>query len=160
MPNVDLSLIGFAATVFTIATLGYATVATLLQVRAGGANAVRARGVNSKPFLKGRTAAIQPGKASTTFGVRAGLVSPPARLAALSASIQIERLSGYVGEQLERVSDAEQLHRRAGQQLDLASYSIQSLARELGSIVPSLRSAPAVREAEAETVGNSLSLAA
>ncbi|MBX9926379.1 MAG: hypothetical protein K2Y05_08485 [Hyphomicrobiaceae bacterium] len=159
MPNVDLSLIGFAATVFTLATLGYATVATLFQVRARGANAARARGVNSAPVSTNHTS-FQSGNARIADVMRAGRVSPPAPIGMLSASSQIERLSGYVGEQLERVSDAEQLHRRAGQQLDLASYSIQMLSRELGTIVPSLKPVPLALEAEAAPLRGGLSLAA
>ncbi len=161
----DPGLVTFAAVVFTLATLGYAATSTMLGHRIVASAARRTKSTLSHRSNVTLLAATRPmafgasgSRGRQPMDPHAAETVPSAH--GLSSSRQIERLAGYVGEQTARVANAETLHRNAGQQLDLASYSIQTLVRELADIVPSLKPTVVVRDTSPPAAQSGLSLAA
>jgi len=133
--NFDLGLLGFAVAVFAGATLFYAGMSSLFR--------------GSRKQLSSSTGSARSVKLPT----RSTALPDPARhlatdrrpvaAAGSTATSQLDRLAGLIGDQFDRADATQRLHNRAGQQLDLASYAIQTLVQDLRGIVPSLAPAPA-----------------
>lgn len=142
--SIDPNMAVFAVTVFAIATLSYIAVTFLLANRRLprsferlAAGSLPERAVKGVKFAGGSRITPKSGP---------GPKPDPAQLPCQTATHQIDRLAEFVGEQSGRVAVAEELHISAGQQLDLASYAIQTLRSEVGSVAPSLARAPDAAE--------------
>lgn len=134
--SIDPNMALFAVTVFAIATMSCMAV---MFLRANRSWPRRfdwlAAGTPGDRAFKGSGLA---GGSRITPKSGLGSKTDATPLPGQSATHQIDRLAGFVGEQSGRVAVAEELHISAGQQLDLASYAIQTLRSEVGSVAPSL----------------------
>ncbi|MDZ4843232.1 MAG: hypothetical protein SH859_13990 [Hyphomicrobium aestuarii] len=124
MMNFDLGLLGFAVAVFAGATVFYAGVSSLFH----GAR-------KQLSSSTGTTTLPDPARHLATD-------QRPGAAAGSTATSQLDRLASLIGDQFDRADATQRLHNRAGQQLDLASYAIQTLVQDLRGIVPALTPAP------------------
>jgi len=135
--NFDVGLLGFAVAVFAGATVFYAGMSSLFH---------GARKQLSSSTGNGLALPMAWTTRSTTLPDPARHLATdrrPVAAAGSTATSQLDRLAGLIGDQFDRADATQRLHNRAGQQLDLASYAIQTLVQDLRGIVPSLTPAPA-----------------